>query len=406
MLPHAGGEYVYSGGPTGTGRVSLWMDAVRRRRIRSIADPRRWLCDVSLRDRPDGHRLEPGDLQRARPHDALAVRPDAGRGDSGDCGLCHRQLPDRRGRRPGADGPRRSSRSVASASSAWNRLLLVVRRLVASGRLPERGHTGGVAAFGLAMLAALWAYDGWNNMPMAAGEVKDPGRNVPRALIGGMVAIMAIYCSANLAYLYALPWPEDPDLELDGASRRTPGRHEGGADRVRRERRQADVDRVRAVGARRSNGATLTGPACHFHGARRDVHRPGCRPQPADARPGRGSPDPGGVGLRARRLGHRQSVNRLRDLRVVDLLWTGHVGGVRPESPGAELARPYRTLGYPLVPFVFVLVAVWLVINTLINRPVESVAGLVLISLGLPVYWYYRGSVGSKDPTWKGIGRV
>ena len=49
------------------------------------------------------------------------------------------------------------------------------------------------------------------------------------------------------------------------------------------------------------------------------------------------------------------------------------------------------------MPLVFVLVAVWLVINTLINRPVESVLGLVLISLGLPVFWYYRGSAGSKD---------
>ena len=43
----------------------------------------------------------------------------------------------------------------------------------------------GFAAFGVAMLAALWAYDGWNNMPMAAGEVQQPGRNIPRALIGG-----------------------------------------------------------------------------------------------------------------------------------------------------------------------------------------------------------------------------
>src|SRR5262249_2298903 len=49
--------------------------------------------------------------------------------------------------------------------------------------------SSGAAAFGLAMLAALWAYDGWNNMPMAAGEVKDPGRNVPRALIGGMALV-------------------------------------------------------------------------------------------------------------------------------------------------------------------------------------------------------------------------
>src|SRR5262245_34739405 len=73
---------------------------------------------------------------------------------------------------------------------------------------PSDTPAGGVAAFGLAMLAALWAYDGWNNMPMAAGEVKDPGRNVPRALIWGMVVVMAIYCLANLAYFYALPFTD------------------------------------------------------------------------------------------------------------------------------------------------------------------------------------------------------
>ena len=66
----------------------------------------------------------------------------------------------------------------------------------------------GAAAFGTAMLAALWAYDGWNNMPMAAGEVQNPGRNIPRALIGGMLVVMAIYCLANLAYFYALPVDE------------------------------------------------------------------------------------------------------------------------------------------------------------------------------------------------------
>ena len=66
----------------------------------------------------------------------------------------------------------------------------------------------GFAAFGVAMLAALWAYDGWNNMPMAAGEVQQPGRNIPRALIGGMIVVMSIYCLANLAYFYALPFGE------------------------------------------------------------------------------------------------------------------------------------------------------------------------------------------------------
>src|SRR5262245_50236057 len=66
----------------------------------------------------------------------------------------------------------------------------------------------GFATFGTAMLAALWAYDGWNNMPMASGEVQNPGRNIPRALILGMIVVMLLYCLANLAYFYALPFDE------------------------------------------------------------------------------------------------------------------------------------------------------------------------------------------------------
>src|SRR4030095_16961414 len=76
-------------------------------------------------------------------------------------------------------------------------------------------------------------------------------------------------------------------------------------------------------------------------------------------------------------------------------LVTSSVFVLRARAP--ELARPYRTLRYPVVPLVFVAVALWLVGNTLLNRPVESVTGLVLIALGLPVYRYYRASVGSKD---------
>jgi APA family basic amino acid/polyamine antiporter len=56
-----------------------------------------------------------------------------------------------------------------------------------------------------------------------------------------------------------------------------------------------------------------------------------------------------------------------------------------PDTP-----RPYKTLGYPLIPVVFVLVAFWLTINTLVARPVESATGLVLIAIGLPVFVYYR----------------
>ena len=65
--------------------------------------------------------------------------------------------------------------------------------------------TSGIAAFFTALVAALWAYDGWNNVSMVASEIRDPQRNLPRALIGGTAAVMAIYLLANAAYFYVLP---------------------------------------------------------------------------------------------------------------------------------------------------------------------------------------------------------
>ena len=69
-------------------------------------------------------------------------------------------------------------------------------------------------------------------------------------------------------------------------------------------------------------------------------------------------------------------------------LVTSSVFVLRRKLP--DLARPYRTLGYPLVPLAFVLVSSWLVVNTFIEKRVESVTGIVLILLGLPLYWYFR----------------
>ena len=62
----------------------------------------------------------------------------------------------------------------------------------------------GVAGFGAAMLGALWGYDGWNNLTFVAGEIKNPQRNIPLALIGGTILIMLLYVFINAAYFYAL----------------------------------------------------------------------------------------------------------------------------------------------------------------------------------------------------------
>jgi APA family basic amino acid/polyamine antiporter len=254
-------------------------------------------------------------------------------------------------------------------------------------------NSSGASAFGLAMLAALWAYDGWNNMPMAAGEVKDPGRNVPFALIGGMAVVMLIYCTANLAYFYALPFSEvvtanstryREALPVATKAAQTVFGDAGG-------RLISLAFIFSALGA--LNGATLTGARVPYAMARDGVFF-------------------SKVGVLSQRthvpiyalllqaawasgLAVSGTFDQLSDY-VIFASWifyglvTSSVFVLRRKMPDAS--RPYKTVGYPVMPLVFVLVAAWLVINTLVNRPVESVAGLVLIALGLPIYFYYRQS--------------
>ena len=70
------------------------------------------------------------------------------------------------------------------------------------------GHGGLLTAFGVATVSALWAYDGWNNLSMVAGEVKNPQRNIPLALIGGTLLVLIVYVLTDLAYFHVLPLPK------------------------------------------------------------------------------------------------------------------------------------------------------------------------------------------------------
>jgi len=256
---------------------------------------------------------------------------------------------------------------------------------------PSNRPTGGVAAFGLAMLAALWAYDGWNSMPMAAGEVQNPGRNVPRALIGGMLAVMAIYCLANLAYFYALPWADvvtsnstahRDALPIATRAAQTAFGEAGG-------KLMSIAFVLSALGA--LNGVTLTNARVPFAMA-----RDGLFAARAGVLSTRTHVPVAAVLMQAAWacvLAASGTYDQLTDY-VVFASWifyglvTSAVFVLRYRAP--DLPRPYRTVGYPIVPLIFVLVAIWLVINTLMNRPLESIAGLVLIALGLPVYFYFR----------------
>jgi APA family basic amino acid/polyamine antiporter len=228
-------------------------------------------------------------------------------------------------------------------------------------------------------------------MPMAAGEVKEPSRNIPRALVTGMLVVIAIYCLANLAYFYALPFGEVTTsnstlhreaLPVASKAAMTFLGESGG-------KLVAIAFVVSALGA--LNGSILSNARVPFAMA-----RDGFFPQrlaelaPATLVPVRV------IGLQAvwsSVLAISGSYDQLTDCLlfaswIFYALTTSAVFVLRRRRPDAP--RPYRTLGYPWVPAIFLAVSSWLVVNTLGERPVESVAGIVLILAGLPAYAWFR----------------
>jgi len=249
----------------------------------------------------------------------------------------------------------------------------------------------GLSVFGVAMLAALWGYDGWNNMPMAAGEVRDPGRNIPRALIFGMIIVMAIYCLLNLAYFYALPFNEvvtsNSTLYRDAlpasakAAQTFLGDYGG--------RLISIVFVISAIGA--LNGSILSNARVPYAMAEDGLFFKGMKSL------SKSTHVPVFAimvqGFWSCVLALSGTFDQLTDCLLFASwifygLTTSSVFVLRRKLPNAD--RPYKTLGYPLIPLVFVLVAIWLIFNTLFAKPVESVVGLGLIVIGLPLYFYFK----------------
>ena len=249
----------------------------------------------------------------------------------------------------------------------------------------------GFPAFGAAMLSALWAFDGWNNMPMAAGEVRNPGRNIPYALILGMAIVLVVYGVLNLAYCYALPIGEIADSSSTLHAGALPVAAKAAQTFLPRFGAQwvAIAAMLSTIGA--LNGSILTGARIPFAMARDGLFFA------SFARLGEHSAVPVVAimlqGLWASLLVVSATFDQLTDCVVFAsmifyAITTAAVFVLRKKLPTAP--RPYKTLGYPVVPILFVAVAVWLLINTLYTNWHESAIGLGLIALGLPVYIWQR----------------
>jgi APA family basic amino acid/polyamine antiporter len=250
-----------------------------------------------------------------------------------------------------------------------------------------------MAGFGAAMLGALWGYDGWNNLTLVAGEVKNPQRNIPIALVGGTITIILLYVFINFAYFYVL----DPTQVASVSANSSVAREVA----------------IRFLGA----GAVVLMSAGLMASSLGTLHTSiltGARVPYAMARDGlmfqslgrlsEGTRVPIGAllvqGVWACILALSGSFDTLTDYVVFGswifyALVTASVFVFRRKYPNAE--RPYKAFGYPVVPILFLLVAGWLLVNTIWTSPKQSFAGIFLIVLGLPVY-YYLTRVNRQNP--------
>jgi len=240
-----------------------------------------------------------------------------------------------------------------------------------------------LAGFGVAMIAVLWAYDGWYCFALSAGEVREPGRNLPRGLILGTLAIVVIYAVTNIVYLRALPLPVMAASERVGeaATRALLGPTTG--------RLAAAAILVSIFGCLSANILTCSRiyqPMAEdglFFRSLAQIHPRFHVPVASLVAQGIWA------GVLVLSGTFEQLYTYVVAIEVVFYAATGAALYVlRRRFP--DLPRPYRTWGYPWVPALFIAASAFLVFNTLRERPVQALWGMGLLVLGLPAYWMWK----------------
>jgi APA family basic amino acid/polyamine antiporter len=256
---------------------------------------------------------------------------------------------------------------------------------------PAGNVGGGLAGFGAAMFSALWAYSGWQFLPMAASEVREPQRNLPRAIIGGTLLVLGLYLAVNTAYLYALPYwqissanstayPDAPSVAARAVQTFLGGRAAPVA---------ALIFLVSTIGS--LNGVILSAARVPYAAARDGLFfAPFGRLSPVSRVPLTSLVL---LAVWGALLAASGTFDQLTNMAVMSyaLFWIPvslSVIVLRRRLPSAP--RPYRVPLYPLVPLVFALVMAWIVVSALLSATREALATVVLILLGLPLYPLFR----------------
>jgi APA family basic amino acid/polyamine antiporter len=267
--------------------------------------------------------------------------------------------------------------------------------MAATSVTPARlGDSSFISHLFAAMLAAFWAYEGWSSTALIGGEIRNPYRNLPLALIFGVLFVMALYCTINFVYLYILPVDQiiavhQAQNEIAAVAVVKQFLGPAGAMAI------SLLILFTTFGA--TNSTVLPPPRLYyamakeglfFHKAAHihpDYHTPGAA-----------------LGYQAvwsSVLVLSGSFDQLTDMLVFASFFfygatTFAVFLLRRRMPDAP--RPVKAWGYPVIPGLFIVFCITLIAITLMDKPREALLGLVLMFSGMPFYWYWTRR-GAKD---------
>jgi APA family basic amino acid/polyamine antiporter len=250
---------------------------------------------------------------------------------------------------------------------------------VSTASLPTPVTT--LSTFGVALISALWAYEGWHMLSFNAGEVINPSRVLPRSYFLGTLLVVAVYLGANLAYLRVFPLAVLADDRYQRVAAKTMEVLAGprGATFV------SALILCSIFGA--LNGNVLGGPRAYFAMARDGVFFASVgRVHDRFETPARAILIQGVWSIVLAASGSYKQLYTY----VIFTGWIFYGAAalavivLRRKKP--QLERPYRVWGYPVLPVLFAAAALAIVLNTLVRSPQEAVIGLALVLAGVPIY--------------------
>ena len=247
------------------------------------------------------------------------------------------------------------------------------------------------------LIATLFAYDGWINVGALAGEMKDPGKDLPKAIIGGLSLVMAVYVVINLAYLWVLPADQLASVSSPASA-------------VAEHLFGPMGGKFITVGILISlfgalNGYLLTGPRIVYTlGEQKNL------PAALGKLSKNGVPANATLAMAVLSCLYALSgqFNLLTDLAIF-AVWAFYtltfIGVIKLRKDQPNLHRPYRVPLYPIVPMIAIACGVFVVVNQLflsgMTNTMISLGGLVITLLGLPVYSYMNKNKANSEATEK-----